>query len=180
MKLNDYRQAFKYMTRPDTRPPEVKKAEEQKRLKAETDRKNKKREQYGLEPIIPPQRLVETINLYDGTNYAVDSNNNIVEQKDLVKKFDNNDPSTYPSNPEQRRKLLTPQKPDVLKKEEPKQKVNYADIQIPSIDINLIQQPEQQQIPEARYNGPIENDPQFRNTIFGTDAYYRRKRNLDD
>ena len=175
MKLNDYRQAFKYMTRPDTRSPEVKKAEEQKRLKAETDRKNKKREQYGLEPIIPPQRLVETINLYDGTNYAVDSNNNIVEQKDLVKKFDNTDPSTYPSNPEQRRKLLTPQKIAA-----PKKPINYADIQIPSIDINLIQPSKPQQIPEARYNGPIENNPQFRNTIFGTDAYYRRKRNLDD
>ena len=178
MKLNDYRQAFKYMTRPDTRPPEVKKAEEQKRLKAETDRKNKKRQQYGLEPIIPPQRLVETINLYDGTNYAVDSNNNIVEQKDLIKKFDNTDPSTYPSNPEQRRKLLTPQKADVLKKEEPKQKVNYEDIKIPSIDINLIQQPKPKSQTEAHYRGPIENDPQFRNTIFGTDAYYRRKRNL--
>ena len=174
MKLNDYRQAFKYMTRPDTRPAEVKKAEEQKRLKAEADRRDKKRQEYGLDPVFS-KRFVEVSNKYDGTNYAVDSNNNIVEQKDLVKKFDNTDPSTYPSNPEQRRKLLTPQKIAA-----PKKPINYADIQIPSIDINLIQPSKPQQIPEARYNGPIENNPQFRNTIFGTDAYYRRKRNLDD
>ena len=201
MKLNHYRQAFKYMTRPDTRPAEVKNAEELKRAKAEFDRKNKKRAEYDLPPLINPKKFVELTNLYDGNNFVVDDNGQITDEaslkkrfeneviaktkelsedkittgKDLVKKFDNNDPSTYPSNPEQRRKLLTPQKIAV-----PKKPINYADIQIPSIDINLIQPSKPQQIPEARYNGPIENNPQFRNTIFGTDAYYRRKRNLDD
>jgi hypothetical protein len=212
MKLNHYRQAFKYMTRPDTRPAEVKNAEELKRAKAEFDRKNKKRAEYDLPPLIDPKKFVELTNLYDGNNFVVDDNGQITDEaslkkrfeneviaktkelsedkittgKDLVKKFDNNDPSTYPSNPEQRRKLLTPQKVDVLKKEKPKPKpaINYKDIEIPTIDVetykSIIQQqePKPQQVPEARYNGPIENDPQYRNTIFGSDAYYRRKRNL--
>ena len=37
-------------------------------------------------------------------------------QRNNIKKFNNNDPSTYPSNPEQRRKLLAQQK---LEKEKP-------------------------------------------------------------
>ena len=174
MPFNTEKELENYLTKPDTRSKEQIKAIEVKQAKAEAARRDKKRQEYGLDPIFS-KRFVEVSNKYDGTNYAVDNNNNIVEQNNLVKKFDNTDPSTYPSNPEQRRKLLTPQKIAA-----PKKPINYADIQIPSIDINLIQQPEQQQIPEARYNGPIENDPQFRNTIFGTDAYYRRKRNLDD
>ena len=178
MKIGHWKQAHSWMTRPDTMPPKERAALEAKQAKAEADRKNKKRAEYGLPPLIDAKHFVEVSNKYDGTNYAVDKNNNIVDQKDLVKKFDNNDPSTYPSNPEQRRKLLTPQKADVLKKEESKQKINYADIKIPSIDINLIQQPKPKSQTEAHYRGLIENDPQFRNTIFGTDAYYRRKRNL--
>ena len=41
-------------------------------------------------------------------------------QRNSIKKFDNNDPSTYPSNPEQRRKLMAQQKLEVLKKAAPK------------------------------------------------------------
>ena len=85
-------------------------------------------------------------------------------------------------------KLLTPQKVEVPKK--PKQKIkqkiktNYADIKIPTVSVetykSIIQpeEPKPQQVPEARYTGPIENDPQYRNTIFGSDTFYRRMRKL--
>ena len=184
MKIAEYNQMKKWLTRPDSLPLAERKAIELKQAKAEQDRKNKKRAEYDLPPLIDPKHFVEVSNKYDETNYVVDGGGNIVEEKDLIKKFDNNDPTTYPSNAEQRRKLLTPQKVEVKKKPKQKIKTNYADIKIPTVSVetykSIIQpeEPKPQQVPEARYTGPIENDPQYRNTIFGSDTFYRRMRKL--
>ena len=72
-------------------------------------------------------------------------------QRNSIKKFDNNDPSTYPSNPEQRRKLMAQQKLEVLKKAAPK-KVKPIEQPIlkidPYIPINPIQKPERDPVLE--------------------------------
>ncbi len=82
MKIGEYKQMNNYLTRPDTRPPEVQKAEEQKKAKAEAERKDKKRQEYGLDPIFS-KRFVEASNMYDGTNYIVDGDGNITDEKTL-------------------------------------------------------------------------------------------------
>ena len=51
MKISEYNQMISHLTRPDTRSPEVQKAEEQKRKTAEVNRINAKRNEYGLSPI---------------------------------------------------------------------------------------------------------------------------------
>ena len=113
-------------------------------------------------------------------------------QRNNIKKFDNNDPSSYPSNPEQRRKLLAQQK---LEKEKPfikkpviKKKNNLAtmDIPIPQIDMDIYNRalglepkPPTPEPVVKRIINP-EDDPRLRDTIFGTDVLYRRKRGLDE
>ena len=82
MPFNTEKELENYLTKPDTRSKEQIKAIEIKKAKAEAARRDKKRQEYGLDPIFS-KRFVEVSNKYDGTNYAVDSNNNIVEQKDL-------------------------------------------------------------------------------------------------
>ena len=110
---------------------------------------------------------------------------NILQRND-IKKFDNNDPSTYPSNPEQRRKLVAQQK---LEKEKPvikKKKATTAiNIPIPTIDPEIFHRAVN---PEKKTPTPepvqrkmnLEDDPKYRNTIFGSDTFYRRKRGFDE
>ena len=120
-------------------------------------------------------------------------------QRNNIKKFDNNDPSTYPSNPEQRRKLIAQQK---LEKEKPftkvannlgkkpiikkENKLAAIDIPVPNIDMNFYNRAmgldEKTPTPEPVIKRPInpEDDPRLQNTIFGTDVLYRRKRGLDE
>ncbi len=221
MKIGEYKQMNSYLTRPDTRPPEVQKAEEQKKAKAEAERKDKKRQEYGLDPIFS-KRFVEASNMYDGTNYVVDGDGNITDEKTLKNKFENEvvnktkelseDKITtkqkpiYPkeATPEQvgklaerleRNRQMTGAKPTALKEvnkkfgalnKKAKTKNYYADIKIPPIDVetykSIIQRedPKPQQVPEARRNVRVEDDPKFRNTIFGSDSYWRRMRGLDD
>lgn len=71
-------------------------------------------------------------------------------------------------------KVLFDAAADVARKEaeEIRQKKN----QIPDAGSNI---PEARTtVPLARNNVPIEEQPQYRNTIFGSDVYYRRKRGL--
>ncbi len=120
-------------------------------------------------------------------------------QRNNIKKFDNNDPSTYPSNPEQRRKLIAQQK---LEKEKPftkvannlgkkpiikkENKLAAIDIPVPNIDMNFYNRAmgldEKTPTPEPVIKRVInpEDDPRLQNTIFGTDVLYRRKRGLDE
>ena len=113
-------------------------------------------------------------------------------QRNNIKKFDNNDPSSYPSNPEQRRKLLAQQK---LEKEKPfikkpvvkkQNKLATMDIPIPHIDMDIYKRSLGLE-PEPPTPEPVvkkiinpEDDPRLRGTIFGTDVLYRRKRGLDE
>ena len=48
MKIADYNSMMNHLTKPDNRPPEVKKAEAEKREAAEIKRKNEKRKEYGI------------------------------------------------------------------------------------------------------------------------------------
>jgi hypothetical protein len=110
-------------------------------------------------------------------------------QRNNVKKFDNNDPSTYPSNPEQRKKLMAQQKLEVLKKDKPfikKEKTTTPiNIPIPTIDPEIFHRAVSRNVkaptPEpVQRKVNLEDDPRYRNTIFGSDAYYRRKRGFDE
>jgi hypothetical protein len=51
MKIGNWKMAHSWMTRPDTMPPKERAALEAKQAKAEADRKNKKRAEYGLPPL---------------------------------------------------------------------------------------------------------------------------------
>jgi hypothetical protein len=222
MKIGEYKQMHSYLTRPDTMSKKDRKALEEKQAKAELDRKNKKRAEYDLPPIINPKKFVELTNLYDGNNFVVDGDGNITDEKTLKNKFEkevvnktkelSEDKITtkqkpiYPkeATPEQvgklaerleRNRQMTGAKPTALKEvnkkfgalnKKAKTKNYYADIKIPPISVetykSIMQQedPKPQQVPEARSNVRVEDDPQFRNTIFGSDAYWRRMRGLDD
>ena len=48
MKIGEYKQMIKHITRPDTRSPEVKKAAAEKQFNADLDRKNKLKKSYEL------------------------------------------------------------------------------------------------------------------------------------
>ena len=89
MKIGHWKQAHSWMTRPDTMPAKERAELEAKQAKAEQDRKNKKRAEYGLKPLIDPQHFVNVSNTYDGTNYVVDGNGNITDEKTLKNKFEN-------------------------------------------------------------------------------------------
>jgi len=271
MKIKEYNGMMKHLTRPDTRPPEVQKAAEEKRFKADLERKNKVKKSYELpedkSPIMyhPPSNSFKTENelkkqfddesmktwvknttavnknpgafkkavkeseaIENQPGYVIDKDPNLLRrikmysdndlgkgfdkaiaeedkalkklgrdpmtilQRNNIKKFDNNDPSTYPSNPEQRRKLLAQQK---LEKEKPfikkpvvkkQNKLAAIDIPIPHIDMDIYKRSLGLE-PEPPTPEPVvkkiinpEDDPRLRGTIFGTDVLYRRKRGLDE
>jgi|TARA_E500000331_G_scaffold221557_1_gene212178 hypothetical protein len=219
MKIGEYKQMHSYLTRPDTMSKKDRKALEEKQAKAELDRKNKKRAEYDLPPIINPKKFVELTNLYDGNNFVVDDNGQITDEASLKKRFEKEivnktkelsedkivtkQRPVYPkeATPKQvgqlaerleRNRQMTGAKPTKLKdlknnyKQKPKTKNYLADIKIPPIDVetykNIMQQedPKPQQVPEARRNVRVEDDPKFRDTIFGSDTYWRRMKGLDD
>ena len=275
MNPKEYKDMMSHLVRPDTRPPEVQKAAEEKRFNADLDRKNQKKKEYGLaadnSPVMydPPSNTFKTENelkkefdqesmkswvrnttalnknpgafkkevkasqaIENQPGYIIDKDPNLLRRiklysdKDLgasfdaaiaeedaalkklgrdqmnilqrnnIKKFDQYSKETYPSNPEQRRKLLAQQK---LEKEKPftkiannlgkkpitKSKQLELPLNIPKIDFNLLKSPVApdagsiKQEPVTKETR-IEDDPKYRNTIFGTDVLYRRKRGLDD
>ena len=118
-------------------------------------------------------------------------------QRNNIKKFDQYSKETYPSNPEQRRKLLAQQK---LEKEKPftkiannlgkkpitKSKQLELPLNIPDPDFNtyekIIKKEPAKPNPAPRRSVPyqVENDPRYKNSIFGSDTFYRRRRGLDE
>ena len=68
MNPKQYKDMMSHLTRPDTRPPEVQKAAEEKRFNADLDRKNKTKKEYGLaadnSPVMyhPPTNSFKTEN----------------------------------------------------------------------------------------------------------------------
>ena len=149
--------------------------------------------------------LFRRIKLYSSQNFGPEFDKAIAEedaalkklgrdpmnilQRNNIKKFDNNDPSTYPSNPEQRKKLMAQQKLETLKKDKPfikKEKTaTPINIPIPTIDpkifhraVNPIKKAPTPEPVQRKMN--LEDDPKYRNTIFGSDTFYRRKRGFDE
>jgi hypothetical protein len=200
------------LTRPGT-PEQNKKAEENNK-KYLADRKAKTLKEYGLDKPIEEQpgydvskdqNLLRRIKMYSSETLGAEFDKAIaaedealkklgrdpmnILQRNNVKKFDNNDPSTYPSNPEQRKKLMAQQKLEILKKDKPfiKKKITTTpiNIPIPTIDpkifhraINPVKKVPTPETVQRKMN--LEDDPKYRNTIFGSDTFYRRKRGFDE
>jgi hypothetical protein len=116
-------------------------------------------------------------------------------QRNSIKKYNRNDKSSYPSNPEQKRKLLAQQK---LEKEKPFTKISNnlgkkpiakaaaINLTIPYPDFTtyekIIKKDNVKPNPTPQRTVPyrVENDPKYRNTIFGSDVFYRRKKGFDE
>jgi len=276
MNPKEYKDMMSHLVRPDTRPPEVQKAAEEKRFNADLDRKNKKKKEYGLaadnSPVMydPPSNTFKTenelkkefdqesmkswvrntialnknpgafkkevkasqaienqpgykieedpnlfrrIKLYSSQDFGPEFDKAIAEedaalkklgrdpmnilQRNNIKKFDQYSKETYPSNPEQKRKLLAQQK---LEKEKPftkvannlgkkpisKPKQLELPLNIPNPDFNTYEKiikkepakPDPAPIRSVPYQ--VENDPRYKNSIFGSDTFYRRRRGLDE
>jgi len=212
MKIGEYKQMMSNLTRPGT-PEQNKKAEENNK-KYLADRKAKTLKEYGLDKPIEEQpgydvskdqNLLRRIKMYSSETLGAEFDKAIaaedealkklgrdpmnILQRNNVKKFDNNDPSTYPSNPEQRKKLMAQQKMEILKKDKPfiKKKITTTpiNIPIPTIDpkifhraINPVKKVPTPEPVQRKMN--LEDDPKYRNTIFGSDTFYRRKRGFDE
>tara|TARA_R110002050_G_scaffold113331_1_gene228009 strand:- start:98 stop:922 length:825 start_codon:yes stop_codon:yes gene_type:complete len=116
-------------------------------------------------------------------------------QRNNIKKFDSQDKSSYPSNPEQKRKLMAQQK---LEKEKPFTKIANnlgkkpiakaaaINLTIPSPDFTtyekIIKKDTVQPNPAPQRTVPyrVENDPKYSKSIFGSDVFYRRRKGLDE
>ena len=232
MKIGEYKQMMSNLTRPGT-PEQNKKAEENNK-KYLADRKAKTLKEYGLDKPIEEQpgydvskdqNLLRRIKMYSSETLGTEFDKAIaaedealkklgrdpmnILQRNNVKKFDNNDPSTYPSNPEQRKKLMAQQKLEVLKKDKPfikkglrtvvydgskdehkpiekkKPTITPLNIPIPTIDPKIfhraVSSEKKAPTPEpVQRKMNLEDDPRYRNTIFGSDTFYRRKRGFDE
>ena len=116
-------------------------------------------------------------------------------QRNNIKKYDSQDKSSYPSNPEQKRKLMAQQK---LEKEKPFTKIannlgkkpiakaTSINLTIPSPDFKtyekIIKKDTVQPNPAPQRTVPyrVENDPKYSKSIFGSDVFYRRRKGLDE
>ena len=198
MKIQEYKQMMSYLTRPDNKTPEERKAMEDKKIKEETDRRNKKRAEHGL----PPKDIFDGIqdtfvkeyNLNDaepGQEVIVGPNGQIMMESELKKQIEKEETkylkSVYPKEASKEQmdyleknlnKMKQQQKP--FKKVQKISTPVQIDPSIPSVTtLNSSKiQDEVTKVPEARSTVSVENDPRFRNTIFGSDTYWRRKRGL--
>jgi len=198
MKIQEYKQMMSYLTRPDNKTPEERKAMEDKKIKEETDRRNKKRAQQGL----PPKDIFDGIqdtfvkeyNLNDaepGQEVIVGPNGQIMMESELKKQIEKEETkylkSVYPKEASKEQmdyleknlnKMKQQQKP--FKKVQKISTPVQIDPSIPSVTtLNSSKiKDEVTKVPEARSTVSVENDPRFRNTIFGSDTYWRRKRGL--
>ena len=274
MNPKQYKDMMSHLTRPDTRPPEVQKAAEEKRFNADLTRKNKLKKSYELpedkSPVMyhPPSNSFKTENdlkkefdqesmkswvknttalnenpgafkkevkasqaIENQPGYKIEEDPNLLRriklyssndlgpgfdtaiaaedaelkklgrepltilQRNNIKKFDSQDKSTYPSNPEQKRKLMAQQK---LEKEKPFTKIannlgkkpiakaTSINLTIPSPDFTTYEKiikkdtvkPNPAPQPTVPYR--VENDPKYSKSIFGSDVFYRRRKGLDE
>jgi len=198
MKIQEYKQMMSYLTRPDNKTPEERKAMEDKKIKEETDRRNKKRAQQGL----PPKDIFDGIqdtfvkeyNLNDaepGQEVIVGPNGQIMMESELKKQIEKEETkylkSVYPKEASKEQMDYLEKNLNKMKQQQkPSKKVQkistpvQIDPSIPSVTtLNSSKiQDEVTKVPEARSTVSVENDPRFRNTIFGSDTYWRRKRGL--
>ena len=218
MKIGEYKQMMSNLTRPGT-PEQNKKAEENNK-KYLADRKAKTLKEYGLDKPIENQpgyeidkdpNLLRRIKMYSdkdlgpGFDAAIAEEDKALKklgrdpltilQQINIKKFDSQDKSSYPSNPEQKRKLMAQQK---LEKEKPFTKIannlgkkpiakaTSINLTIPSPDFKTYEkiikkdtvQPNPAPQPTVPYR--VENDPKYSKSIFGSDVFYRRRKGLDE
>ena len=198
MKIQEYKQMMSYLTRPDNKTPEERKAMEDKKIKEETDRRNKKRAEHGL----PPKDIFDGIqdtfvkeyNLNDaepGQEVIVGPNGQIMMESELKKQIEKEETkylkSVYPKEASKEQMDYLEKNLNKMKQQQkPSKKVQkistpvQIDPSIPSVTtLNSSKiQDEVTKVPEARSTVSVENDPRFRNTIFGSDTYWRRKRGL--
>ena len=274
MNPKEYKDMMSHLTRPDTRPPEVKKAAAEKQFNSELDRKNKLKKSYDLQedtsPVMynPPSNSFKTENelkkefdqesmkswvknttalnenpgafkkevkaseaIENQPGYKIEQDPNLLRriklyssndlgpgfdtaiaaedaelkklgrdpltilQRNNIKKFNSQDKRTYPSNPEQKRKLMAQQK---LEKEKPFTKIANnlgkkpiakaaaINLTIPSPDFTtyekIIKKDTVQPNPAPQRTVPyrVENDPKYSKSIFGSDVFYRRRKGLDE
>jgi len=198
MKIQEYKQMMSYLTRPDNKTPEERKTMEDKKIKEETDRRNKKRAEHGL----PPKDIFDGIqdtfvkeyNLNDaepGQEVIVGPNGQIMMESELKKQIEKEETkylkSVYPKEASKEQMDYLEKNLNKMKQQQkPSKKVQkistpvQIDPSIPSVTtLNSSKiQDEVTKVPEARSTVSVENDPRFRNTIFGSDTYWRRKRGL--
>ena len=129
MKVKEYNQMMAYLTRPKDKFKKVKK---EITIPGPLEQLTEKTEKEILNDPNILRRIKYLSKTYDDIDLGKDFDKAIAQedkqlaklgrdpmtilQRNNIKKFNNNDPSTYPSNPEQRRKLLAQQK---LEKEKP-------------------------------------------------------------
>ena len=129
MKVKEYNQMMAYLTRPKDKFKKVKK---EITVPGPLEQLTEKTEKEILNDPNILRRIKYLSKTYDDIDLGKDFDKAIAQedkqlaklgrdpmnilQRNNIKKFNNNDPSTYPSNPEQRRKLLAQQK---LEKEKP-------------------------------------------------------------
>ena len=129
MKVKEYNQMMAYLTRPKDKFKKVKK---EITVPGPLEQLTEKTEKEILNDPNILRRIKYLSKTYDDIDLGKDFDKAIAQEdkqlaklgrdpmtileRNNIKKFNNNDPSTYPSNPEQRRKLLAQQK---LEKEKP-------------------------------------------------------------
>jgi HD superfamily phosphohydrolase len=129
MKVKEYNQMMAYLTRPKDKFKKVKK---EITVPGPLEQLTEKTEKEILNDPNILRRIKYLSKTYDDIDLGKDFDKAIAQedkqlaklgrdpmtilQRNNIKKFNNNDPSTYPSNPDQRRKLLAQQK---LEKEKP-------------------------------------------------------------
>jgi hypothetical protein len=152
MKIKEYNQMMAYLTRPkDTLKDKFKKVKKEITVPGPLEQLTDKTEKEIMNDPNILRRIKYLSKTYDDIDLGKDFDKAIAQedkqlaklgrdpmtilQRNNIKKFNNNDPSTYPSNPEQRRKLLAQQK---LEKEKPIKK------KLPPVKVNLVEIPKYQ------------------------------------
>lgn len=190
---------FQKLVKEDEKQAKQKSSKENKQLSFPGMEPQKKKDVFdGL-----ANNFVKNYNLYDadpGGEMVINNNGQIMMESELKKQFEKEElkkeetkylKSVYPekATPEQVGKLAenlerqkqmtkTPTKP--IKKIKKISTPIQIDPSIPSVTtLNSSKiQDQVTKVPEARSTVSVENDPRFRNTIFGSDTYWRRKRGL--
>ena len=136
------------------------------------------------------KQLINAHNTFDGGPYIVDNETGeVVSEAALKRRFTYQD-KPYPkqATAKQMAELKTkvdkykdihfPKEKPFKDKPEAKKPVPEIPIEIPKFNPNLFKIPKEKPKPIVRALPP-EHDPKYRNTIFGSDVYYRRKKKLD-
>ena len=125
--------------------------------------------------------LLRRIKLYSDKDLGASFDAAIAEEDAALKKLGRDPMNILQRNKSKKAVAVKPKVKPFVKK--PKQL--ELPLNIPKIDFNLLKSPvgpdagsiKQEPVTEETR---IEDDPKYRNTIFGTDVLYRRKRGLDD